>query len=241
MSLGLAAWWLCSLLLAPLLLPLAWLTRRRALCLPVAGGEPQGLVEGGGGEPLRLLVLGESPVAGVGVARHSEALAAQLAACLAQGLRRPVSWQALGENGIRAEQACQRLLPGMPAQPVDILLLVFGVNDTTHPGSLRRWLAAMRQLAEQGEQQGALVAISAVPPLQHFSALPWLLRQWLGWRGWLLDRGLRGLAQRHGWLHCAVALGFSADYLARDGYHPSALGYRQWARGLAPLLIERLR
>lgn len=241
MSLGLAAWWLCSLLLAPLLLPLAWLTRRRTLRLPVASGEPQGLAEGDGGEPLRLLVLGESPVAGVGVARHSEALAAQLAACLAQGLRRPVSWQALGENGIRAEQACQRLLPGMPAQPVDILLLVFGVNDTTHPGSLRRWLAAMRQLAEQGEQQGALVAISAVPPLQHFSALPWLLRQWLGWRGWLLDRGLRGLAQRHGWLHCAVALGFSADYLARDGYHPSALGYRQWARGLAPLLIERLR
>ena len=104
----------------------------------------------------------------------------------------------------------------------------------------RRASAGSRPLADALGERGCRVVFSGVPPLQHFTALPWLLRQLMGWRASLLDAELQGLAQRLGALHCRLDLPFEAHYLAEDGYHPSALGYRQWANGLAERLTPLL-
>lgn len=230
------------MVLSPIALPLALRTRRNAVRLAPAAGDSRGWVgQQWSGQPLRLLVLGESPVVGVGVDQLEQALAAQLAQALAAQLQRPVVWQACGENGITAVQAQARLLPDALAQRFDLTVLVFGVNDTTHLTSLARWQAALAGMAQALNATGARVVFTAVPPLQHFSALPWLLRQLLGLRAALLDRRLSQVvaqveAERH-----AVVLEFSAEYLACDGYHPSALGYRVWAEGLALSLAPGVR
>lgn len=232
-----ALWWLLALPLLPLIVPLALYTRRTALRLPPAAGLPHGVAgQEFVGQPLRLLLLGESTVAGVGVDSLQAALPGQLAEALAQRLRRPVQWRACGENGITAGQASQRLLPEALGEPVDLALLVFGVNDTTGLSSLRQWQQPLRLMAQQLRQGGAQVAFSAVPPLQHFRALPWLLRQLLGARGRILDHGLQGLAEELGAQYCTLDLEFAAHYLAEDGYHPSGPGYRVWAEGLAAQL-----
>lgn len=237
-----ALWWLATVPLLPLALPLALYARRTALRLPIAQGEPSGIAAAHlPGQPLRLLLIGESTVAGVGVTTFDQSLAGCLAEALAERLRRPVRWRACGENGITAAQAHERLLPLGLAEPADLALLVFGVNDTTHLTSSKRWLQALAAMADALAAQGCRVAFSAVPPLQHFSALPWLLRQLMGWRASLLDRELKGLAQHLGALHCVLDLPFEPAYLAEDGYHPSALGYRQWADGLAERLIPSLQ
>lgn len=236
------AWWLGFTLLAPVALPLAVYTRRKALRLPPAAGLLCGVAgQALPGEPLRLLVLGESTVVGVGVDQLQAALVGQLAAALAAREGRPVAWRACGENGITAEQARERLLPQVLDQPFDLALLVFGVNDTTHLTSLARWEAALGSMAEALVARGAAVAFSSVPPLQHFTALPWLLRRLLGLRAGLLDTRLRQLAVSLGAGHHKVDLEFSAEYLARDGYHPSGLGYRVWAQGLAVSLAPVAR
>ncbi|VXC37799.1 Lysophospholipase [Pseudomonas sp. 8BK] len=236
------AWWLGLALLAPIALPLAVRTRRSALRLPPAAGPLSGVAGADlPGEPLRLLVLGESTVVGVGVDELDAALVGQLAAALAARSGRPVAWRACGENGITAAQAHQRLLPQVLDQPFDLALLVFGVNDTTHLTPLPRWEAALGGMAEALAARGVRVAFSSVPPLQHFSALPWLLRRLLGIRAGLLDARLRRLAASLGAGHHAVELEFSAEYLARDGYHPSGLGYRVWAQGLAVSLAPAAR
>ena len=240
MPLRVGAWWLLALLLLPVLLPMALHTRRQAFRLAPAAGPQQGLVGTEfSGPPLRVLLLGESTVAGVGVACQSQALVGQLAQALAAQQCRPVAWQACGENGITASQASARLLPQALAAPVDLALLVFGVNDSTHLSSLRAWRQALRHMAQSFQAQGVQVAFTAVPPLQHFSALPWLLRQLFGLRAAILDLQLRRLAGQLGASHCPVKLQFVADYLAVDGYHPSARGYQVWAAGLAPQLLTR--
>ncbi len=228
------AWWLLLVAALPLFVPLALWTRRTALRLPPAAGPQHGLAGAEmPGEPLRLLLLGESTVAGVGVGQQQQALVGCLAQALAENLGRPVAWRACGENGITAGQACQRLLPQALDEPVDLALLVFGVNDTTHFSSLQAWQAALERMTGELTATGARVALSAVPPLQHFSALPWLLRQLFGARARQLDECLREVAELAGAQCCAVEVSFCADYLAEDGYHPSALGYRVWAQGLA--------
>ena len=108
------AWWLGLAALSPIALPLALRTRRNALRLAPAAGAPRGVAgECLPGQPLRLLVLGESPVVGVGVDQLQLALAAQLAEALAADLRRPVVWLACGENGITAAQAQTWLMPSV--------------------------------------------------------------------------------------------------------------------------------
>ena len=236
-----ALWWLATVPLLPLALPLALHTRRTAVRLPIAQGEPSGIAAAHlPGEPLRLLLIGESTVAGVGVTHFDQSLANCLAVALAERLGRPVRWRAYGENGITASAACERLLPLALAEPADLALLVFGVNDATHLTPSRRWQQALVAMADALSGRGCRVAFSAVPPLQHFSALPWLLRQLMGWRGSLLDCELQRLAQRLGALHCQLDIPFEPAYLAEDGYHPSALGYRCWADGLAERLTPVL-
>jgi lysophospholipase L1-like esterase len=233
-----ALWWCLALGLAPLLLPLAIHARRNALRLPDAGGPQQGFCPAKG-EPLRLLLVGESTVAGVGVDSQQQALAGQLAEALAQRLARPVLWRACGENGITAKGACQRLLPLTQNWPADIVVLVLGVNDSTHLTTLRGWRSALQHLADGLGGSGVQFVFSGVPPLQDFSALPRLLRMVLGMRAALLDGVLREVASGHGALHCPLAVKLTGDALACDGYHPSVSGYRQWAVALADCITAQ--
>nr|WP_187671456.1 SGNH/GDSL hydrolase family protein [Pseudomonas carbonaria] len=224
----------------PVLLPLALRTRCTALRLEPAAGDAHGLAAAElPGQPLDLLLLGESTVAGVGASCLDQALAGQLAAALARRLGRPVLWRALGENGITAGEACQRLLP-LAQERFDLAVLVFGVNDTTHFTSVADWRAALRRLIGHFQGQGTQVVCTAVPPLQHFHALPWLLRRLLGWRAALMDEHLRNQALESAVTYCGVAISMQRDLLAIDGYHPSALGYRVWGESLAEVLGSRV-
>ena len=121
-------------------------------------------------------------------------------------------------------------------EPADLVLLVFGVNDTTHLSSLAGWRRSLRTLSRALAARGARVVFTGVPPIQHFSALPWLLRRLFGLRAALLDGELRRLSAREGAHYARLQLEFAEEYLARDGYHPSALGYRLWGEGLAEQL-----
>ncbi|HAM74837.1 MAG TPA: hypothetical protein DCQ09_04150 [Alcanivorax sp.] len=66
----------------------------------------------------------------------------------------------------------------------------------------------------------------AVPPMQHFTALPRPLRDLLGQRAAQLDRTQQTLAaQLHGVHHLAYPAIADPACLAEDGYHPSEKGY----------------
>ncbi|HAD45187.1 MAG TPA: lysophospholipase, partial [Alcanivorax sp.] len=70
------------------------------------------------------------------------------------------------------------------------------------------------------------VYLLAVPPMQHFTALPRPLRDLLGQRAAQLDRVQQTLAaQLHGVHHLAYPAIADPACLAEDGYHPSEKGY----------------
>ena len=94
--------WLPELCALPLLPVLHWQgrrTRARVVRLPEPDDDSRGVVEGGAEPALRLLMVGESPVAGVGVQSYRQSIAAQTAQALSKRLARPVCWQAIGKNG----------------------------------------------------------------------------------------------------------------------------------------------
>ena len=104
-----------KLLLSPLLVTQAVRTRRRAPALPVAAGPRSGQVGEVGQKPaLRLLIVGDSSAAGVGVPTQDLALAGQLTRTLAQQAAVAVHWQlvALQRLGHRSSSA-----GGVPPTP----------------------------------------------------------------------------------------------------------------------------
>jgi len=229
---------LIALPLLPLLLAQGRRTRRLTPRLPEAGGADGGLA-GAHSEraPLRLLAIGESPVAGVGVQRHDEAITGQLAQALAARLRRPVIWRACGRNGATVSEAQQQLLPQVPAQAVDLLLVAFGVNDSTAFHSVVRWRRDLLALLQALERrcQPRLLLLSGVPRLDGFPALPQPLRWVLGQKARALDAAARQLAlERPRTCHVPLPLdGGDRSLMAIDGYHPSAAGCTVWAAALA--------
>lgn len=237
-----------ALPLLPLLLVQGRRTRARTPRLPEADGERAGCV----GAPaatataLRLVSVGESPVAGVGVARQEEAITAQLAHVLAAATGRAVHWRAFGRNGASVGEALVDIVPQLPQEPADILLVAFGVNDAVAFRSIGAWQRDMLALLASLRERCAprVVLVSGVPPMQHFPTLPHPLRWVLGLKAAALDRGLQALAREHAWLHhVPIVLDTRGDpaLAAEDGYHPSAKACRLWAGQLADAYQEIVR
>jgi lysophospholipase L1-like esterase len=231
LSLG---WWSALILLGPLLWVQGRWARLRTPRLPSLP-PPLAGTAGEGADEFRLVVLGESPAAGVGVATHAESLPAQLAAELArrQGLR--VTWRSLAENGADAQRVLDTQLPLLHGERPDLVLVVLGVNDTTGLTPRPRWRMRLARLAAGIRRHGVPdILFTSVPRMDSFSALPQPLRGALGWRARLLDHDLRALADAMPGVCCAEPLPrLTPAQLSADGYHPSALACRDWARQLA--------
>jgi lysophospholipase L1-like esterase len=232
---------LIALPLLPFLIAQGRHTRRVTPRLPEADGPTHGIAgdghHGHDGPPLSLLTVGESPVAGVGVQSHQEAITGQLAQALAMRLCCPVAWRACGKNGVTVREALQQVVPHIPAQQVDVALVAFGVNDTTAFHSMQRWRDDLRSLLQALRQRCAprLILVSGVPPVAHFPALPQPLRWVMGMKARVLDVAARDLAASlPNTRYVALSLDpTDATLMAIDGYHPSAAGCTAWAQLLA--------
>ena len=84
--------------------------RRRTPRLPTPPGPVVGEVAGEG-EPIRLLVIGDSSAAGVGVESMRDGLAAQMALAFNAETGRPVNWRAAGANSATAAAVRDHVVP----------------------------------------------------------------------------------------------------------------------------------
>ena len=228
---------LLYLMLSPLLLVQGLYVRKVTPRLPEAAGVRRG--ETGVGPPLRLLILGDSAAAGVGVESQQQALAGQLAQRLAGSFR--LSWQLWAANGQTSSQ-CLQLLELKTPEPFDAVLVSLGVNDLTGGLPLNAWLRRQSLLAERlrGTFSARHVLFTPLPPMHHFPALPQPLRWVLGERANQFNRGLQALVDACPHCHLlAFELPMRAEFIASDGFHPGAEAYALWA-GQAAAVIERL-
>ncbi|MBV2365520.1 SGNH/GDSL hydrolase family protein [Streptomonospora nanhaiensis] len=241
---------------APVLLVQGRRVRRTALTLPPARGTRgtapgTGAAEGAAGpEPLRLLVLGDSSAAGVGVDSLADGVPGRVAAELAAATGRAVEWRAAARSGADSARVAGALLPaaareaGAAWRP-DLVLVVVGVNDITRMTSGRAFARNAAAIAGgvRARWPRAATAFSALPPLERFPALPWPLRPLLGLRSRYLDARLRAvLARLPGADHAAFPRSALSgpELFSADGFHPGAEGYRRWAGHLAARLRNSL-
>lgn len=231
---------LSTVMLAPILLMQGMYVRRSIPRLP----EPEGLRVGktGAGNPLRVLILGDSAAAGVGVEHQDEALAGQLVKQLAQ--RYEVHWRLEATTGHTSEDVIERVQSQIEPEPYDVVVTSIGVNDVTRLMSAKKWITLQQQLLDQirANFQPKQILLTSVPPMQIFPALPQPLRGHLGSYAQEMNKALATLLKAN--TECVqitlpLEQGQREIPMARDGFHPSAVIYTAWAELLVGA-IEKL-
>ncbi|GLK91236.1 SGNH/GDSL hydrolase family protein [Pseudomonas turukhanskensis] len=225
---------LIKLVLAPLLLLQGLYVRRVTPKLPEPTGERAGVV--GSGPHMRVLVLGDSAAAGVGVSHQADALSGQLVANLAADYR--VSWTLLAQSGFGIRDV-RAMVERTATEPFDAVLVSVGVNDVTGGLSAQAWSEAVAHLLDLllWKYSARCVLLAPVPPMHAFAALPQPLRWYLGRRARQFNVALAKLASER--VDCQVQaseFALQGDALAVDGFHPGAPIYRLWAADTAAAL-----
>jgi lysophospholipase L1-like esterase len=236
-----AAWCaVIKLVLAPVLIAQGVWTRRRVPVLPEAAGPRTGVV--GRGAPLRLLIVGDSSAAGVGVAHQRQALAGHLSRALAAQARSRVHWQLVARSGITSAQALALVREAAPAR-ADVAVAVLGVNDVVDQVSTRRAVQAREALADWllSAVGARHVVFSPLPPIHQFPALPQPLRWVAGSDARRHDAAMaRWAARRHDVSHAPMAVTLGRDVMAHDGFHPGEPVYRLCGQALAAHIAQHV-
>lgn len=235
-----------KLALSPLLVAQALHARARVPRLPEAAGPREGAL-GRGELCMRLLLVGDSSAAGVGVATQDEALAGQLLPLLRQRCAVRLSWRLCARTGLTSAQTFD-VLQATELGVVDLAVVVTGVNDVVDQVSSMRAVRAREAIANllrnrAGAQQ---VVFCPLPPIHQFPALPQPLRWMAGADAQRHNRALHAWAaeraQRCGDVSTLKLdhLQLSRDNMASDGFHPGRPVYRAVAESLAAHIAQHV-
>lgn len=182
--------------------------------------------------PLRLGVVGDSTVEGVGSLTHTDGFPGQFAVHLAERTGRSVQWSSAGRSGATARRVRHEVLPLLPGE-FDIVAVLVGVNDVVRNRSVAAWSADLSGVISDLLDRTDQIVFSGIPPMLTVPAFSPRIARDLERHARRLDRAAaEACAGRATWVDMAH-LTPGPDQYASDRYHPSPIGYREWARFLA--------
>lgn len=248
-----AAWTLPAAVLVAVAVPTtaamaSQATRLRSLThLPVPTYKIRATVGHGPDVPLRLVVVGDSLVAGVGAPWPEQSLPWQLAEVLAAELDRRVNVVGLGRPSATTEQIRAHQAVRIPAA-ADVVVVVSGANDVRHRTSPQVFSRAFDDLLGDISRTGAgLVVVTGMPDFRSVAVLaPGVRGSVAVWSQHLHERQRRTAAAHDALfvdMKSQIAETFRGQptMFGADGFHPSPQGYAILARTLGPPIAAALR
>lgn len=210
---------------------------------------------------LTVMIVGDSAAAGVGSQTQQEALAGKLIPILQQQSVihtqfDELTWSLQATTGHTSFDILRRLyiLP-TPSQPVDVMVLSVGVNDTTANVSARKWQQQIEDIIAIAQRKFGVreLIFSSLPPMAQMPAIPTPLNNFIGAKASTLDRILQQVCTEHDsvtYMETDFAKMIEEHFdgkpidiavmFASDGFHPSSLMYGYWAQQLSELIVQVL-
>lgn len=214
---------------APFLYVQGQIARWKVGVLPNAE-EPSGV--SGSGDPARLLVIGESTVAGLGARTHELALAGQFARGLSERTGRAVEWTAIGKNGVTARRTIDELVPLLPDEKFDYILVGLGGNDVMRLSSPKKWRRDMTELLGILKERNpdASIFMSNCPMIKFSTAIPQPVNAIL-WRLSQMHNAntIEFVSKMDDVYYYPQPADVRLEGFFADGIHPSEQGYADWA------------
>lgn len=199
------------------------------------------------GEPIELLLLGDSMAAGLGAEKPKHTLGAQLAKRLAKHTHRSVNLHTAAHVGSETSKLPAQLAGLPPGYSAEVAVIVVGGNDVTHrvkTSLSRHHLAeAVRCLREGGTQ----VVVGTCPDLGALTAVPQPLRRLVGIASRQLANAQREVVTELGGRAVSLAdvvgpffISEPDEMFSMDRFHPSSAGYRRTAKAILPSVLAAL-
>jgi lysophospholipase L1-like esterase len=196
------------------------------------------------GDPLELLLLGDSIAAGLGAERRKDTLGGRLAKGVAKHTHRSVRLTTAARVGSESSMLAAQLDGLRPTYLADVAVIVVGGNDVTHRVPVDESVRHLEEAIARLREAGTAVVVGTCPDLGALRPVPQPLRA-LGSR---MSRQLAAAQQV-----AAVRAGAHAVSLAHvvgpffitnpdemfslDRFHPSGTGYRRTAAALLPSVL----
>ena len=202
------------------------LSVRRLLPAP---GEPSGRIDGQGPD-LRLLVVGDSSAAGVGLDHIEQGLAAQVARALNMRTGRAVSYRTAGFNSAISTELRDHVLPHIEPRDWTHVLISIGTNDIKNFRTGKSWKKGFGGLiyAIRARFPQAAIYWCNILPMDRVPALPPALGRILERRARLINMIGNTLCAERGATAIPRMLGFGPHAFCADGFHPSVTGMADW-------------
>lgn len=203
-------------------------------------------------ETTRLITLGESTIAGVGVRDHADGISGQIAKTISTLTNKKVEWEVIGKSGYPVKKITEHLASRIPDSGYDIIVIGVGANDTFEFNSTLTWQRNVSQLIAtiRSKHKDCPIVIANMPPVGQFPAFPLVMRVILGslitLHGLALESVLRKFPNVY---YVNKPIRFS-DWAKRcgnisikdffsDGVHPSPLAYALWGKEVGEFIVER--
>ena len=220
--------------ISPFLLLQGQIVRWKVGVLADAAGDKFGRYGGEGGAA-KLFVIGESTVAGLGARTHELALAGQFAKYLSEHIHRPVDWKVIGKNGVTARRTLDELLPHVPDEPFDYILVGLGGNDVMKLSSPEKWRRDMIELLGTLREKNpdAIIFLSNCPMIIHSPIMPFPIKPILWKLSQMHNDNVKEFTRdMERVFYYPQPVDVRLEGFFADGLHPSEQGYRDWAEAM---------
>ncbi|MEM9999323.1 MAG: SGNH/GDSL hydrolase family protein [Pseudomonadota bacterium] len=189
-----------------------------------------------GGEPIRLLAIGDSTVASVGMEEIEDTFAYSLARSVSETHQKQVVWRAIGANSATSGELRDFIVPHVDQRDWTHIFISVGINDMKNfhlVGHFKRNFGTLLYMLRARFPDAKLIW-TPIPNMRVCPALPKRLGEVLAARADLINAmGVRMCRERGATATTPVG-DVDATCFARDGFHPNGKGYRVWAEHIAP-------
>ena len=226
---------------SPLLYLQGEYVRRKIGLLPDAQGAKRG-ISGTGRETAKMLVIGESTVAGLGARTHENALAGQFAYFLSAKIGKRIEWLVIGKNGVTAQKTIELLVPQIPSsEKFDYVMLGVGGNDVLKLSSPRKWRRDALKLIEIMREKfpDAVFFMTNAPAVHLSPVLPQPIKFILGNLSALHDKNSREFLPKIKNVYYFHRPDEITEGFFADGIHPSEQGYTDWSKRMIEFFTEK--
>lgn len=199
------------------------------------------------GDPVDLLVLGDSIAAGLGAERAKHTLGSRLARGIARDVRRSVRLRTAAVVGSESSMLAEQIAALPLSYRPDVAVVVVGGNDVTHRVPVSESVRHLAGAIDELRARGAEVVVGTCPDLGALRAVPQPLRA-LGSRASrqladaqrevALERGARVVSLAH--VVGPFFLTRPDEMFSLDRFHPSAHGYKRTAKAMLPSVLAAL-
>lgn len=216
--------------------------------LPEAKGlEGHCHINGKNERPLKIISIGESTIAGVGVQTHEEGFTGTFAKEISKLFDFNVDWRVYARSGYTAKRVENKIIPKINESIADLIIIGLGGNDAFTLNRPTKWKNEIDSLIKSIKSKfpEALIIFCNMPPIKEFPAFTSLIKFTVGNLVEILGEELKEVVTHHentyyfgekitlrGWIEKFQLKEKKEDFFS-DGVHPSQLTYQTWAKDIA--------